>query len=99
MEAKTCNTLEEVREEIDTVDAVIVELLAKRNAYIKQLAYFKNDISEIKDEKRINDVLSRARHNALAQGLSPALVSEIFSLMIEEMVETEVAEYRNAKNF
>ncbi len=40
MELKKCSTLEEARNEIDSVDREIVELIAKRNEYIKQIAHF-----------------------------------------------------------
>jgi isochorismate pyruvate lyase len=40
MEIKKCNTLEEARDNIDMVDKGIVELIAKRNDYIKQIAHF-----------------------------------------------------------
>jgi len=48
MEIKQCNSLEEARAQIDALHEQIVELIAARNAYIKQLAHFKNSIDEIK---------------------------------------------------
>ena len=56
MNIKKCNTLQETREQIDIVDEQIVELIAYRNAYVKQLAHFKNSIDEIKADDRIDDV-------------------------------------------
>jgi isochorismate pyruvate lyase len=97
--SQCCNSLEEVRNEIDKVDEVIIEHIAERNNLIKRLAEFKNSIEEIKDEDRINAVLGRARSKALALGVSPSLVTEVFTLMIDEMVESEVAELRNAKKY
>ena len=51
MEIKKCSTLEEARSEIDTVDKEIVELIAKRNDYIKQIAHFKTSVEEVKAEE------------------------------------------------
>jgi len=99
MEIKECHSLEETRTEIDALDEQIVELIAARNAYVKQLAHFKNSIEEIKAEDRITDVISRARSKAIELDLSPNLINELFIRMIDEMVDSEVSEFKNAKNF
>ncbi|WP_345969102.1 chorismate mutase [Sulfurimonas sp. HSL1-6] len=95
---KECNSLAEVRDEIDTLDDQIVELIAKRNKYIKQAARFKNTIDEVKAPDRIDAVIQRLRRKALDLDLSPNLVADLYKLMIDEMVETEIAELRNAKD-
>jgi isochorismate pyruvate lyase len=99
MEVKKCNTLEEVRHEIDLLDTKIVELIAARNDYIHQAAGFKNSVEEVKAEDRVDFVLQKVRHQALAAGVSPNLVSKLYEIMIEEMVESEIAEFRNRKAF
>lgn len=95
---KECNSLEEVREEIDKLDDQIIELIAKRNNYIKQAARFKETVAEVKAPERIDAVIQRLRRKALELDLSPNLVAELYKMMIEEMVETEIAELRNAKD-
>ncbi len=99
MDIKKCNSLEETRTEIDKLDDQIVELIAARNAYVKQLAHFKNSVEEIKAEDRITDVISRVRSKAIEFDLSPNLINELFIRMIDDMVDSEVAEFKNAKNF
>jgi len=94
-----CNTLEEARAEIDKVDEVIVEMIALRNDYIKQIAKFKTTVEEIKSDERIADVVARARTKAIELDLSPNLINDLFVRLIDEMVETEVAEFRNSKVF
>ncbi len=99
MEIKKCNTLEEAREEIDKIDDKIVELIAARNAYIKQIAHFKNSIDEIKAKDRIDSVIDRMRLRAIELDLSPNLINDLYVRMIDAMVDTEVAEFQNAKNY
>jgi len=99
MENKNCNSLDEVRDEIDKVDEQIIRLIASRKDYVKQAANFKNTIDEIKADERVNDVLDKVRHQALSLSLSPNLVAEIYQRMIDDMVETEIAQFRNVKNF
>ncbi len=95
---KECHSLQEVRDEIDKLDEQIVELIARRNDYIKQAAKFKDTVDEVKAPERIDDVIQRMRRKALELDLSPNLVEELYRKMIDEMVETEIAELRNAKD-
>ena len=99
MELVKCNSLKDVREQIDKVDEKILELIALRKDYVKQAANFKNSVEEIKSDERLDEVLSNVRHNALRLGVSPDLATTIYKAMIDEMVETEIAEFRNISNF
>lgn len=92
---KECNSLEEVRNEVDKLDDQIVELIAARNAYIHQAVKFKQSVEEVKAEERVTKVMERVRHKALALGLSPNLITDLYKKMIDEMVELEISEFRD----
>ncbi|SMP87330.1 isochorismate pyruvate lyase [Epsilonproteobacteria bacterium SCGC AD-308-P11] len=96
---KKCNSLEEVREEIDKIDYKLVELISQRSHLIRQAAGFKNSIAEVKEKDRIDFILQRARHHAIELGVSPNTISDLFTIMINEMVETEISEFRNKEAF
>jgi len=96
---KKCNTLEEVRTEVDLIDTQLVDLISQRSHLIRQAAKFKESVEEVKAEDRIEFILQRARHHAIEKGISPNLISELFTIMIDEMVETEIAELRNKNSF
>jgi len=96
---KTCNSLKEIRDEIDILDDKLVELISKRSLLIRQAAKFKNSIDEVKAEDRIEFIMQRVRSRAISLGINPNMISELFTIMINEMVETEIAELRNASNF
>ena len=97
MQEKQCTTLDEARAKIDKVDEEIVALIAQRNNYIKKIAHFKTSIDEVKAEDRITDVISKVRQQAIALDLSPNLINDLYIRMIDGMVESEIAEFRNAK--
>ena len=99
MEIKKCTTLDEARAEIDVVDSKIVALIAKRNDYIKQIAHFKTSVKEVKAEDRISDVISNVRAQAISLDLSPNLINDLYVRMIDEMVESEISEFKNAQRF
>lgn len=96
---KQCNSLQEVREEIDILDDKLVELISQRSHLIRQAASFKNSVEEVRAEERIEYVMQKVRKKAIALDVSPNLISELFKIMIDEMVETEISEFRNSDNF
>jgi len=98
MQMQKCDSLTEVRDQIDNLDDQIVELIAKRNAYIKQLAQFKESVEHIKSDGRIEDVISRVRAKAISLDLSPNLVNDLYIRMIDAMLDSEISEFQNAKN-
>ncbi len=92
---KECQSLQEVRDEVDKLDDQIIELIAQRNAYIHQAAKFKQSVEEVKAEKRVQEVLQRVRHKSLELGMSPNMMVELYTTMINAMVESEIAEFRD----
>ena len=99
MEVKKCNSLQEVRDEIDLLDAKLVELISQRSHLIRQAAAFKNSVDEVKADDRIENIMQRVRQLAIEKGINPNMISELFTIMIDEMVETEISEFRNADTF
>ncbi|MCD6190627.1 MAG: chorismate mutase [Sulfurimonas sp.] len=96
---KKCNSLEEVRNAIDELDTKLVDLISERSHLIRQAAAFKQSVEEVKAEDRIDFILQRVRHHAIKKGVSPNMISDLFVIMIDEMVETEIAEFRNDGKF
>ncbi len=98
MQIEKCTSLNEVRDQIDALDDKIVELIAKRNAYVKHLPQFKESVEQIKSDGRIEDVISRARAKAISLDLSPNLINDLYIRMIDAMLDSEITEFQNAKN-
>lgn len=96
---KECTSLKEVRQKIDELDDELVALISQRSHFIKQAASFKNSVDEIKADDRIEFIKQKVRHKAIQLEVSPNMISELFTIMIEEMVETEIAEFRNKDTF
>jgi len=98
-DSKKCNSLHEVRNEIDILDRQLVELISKRSHLIRQAATFKESIADVKAQERIDDIMQRVRTKAIELNINPNMISQLFQIMIDEMVETEIAEFRNGGNF
>lgn len=96
---KKCNSLEEVRHEIDKIDDDLVTLIAKRSHYIHQAAAFKNSVNEVKAEDRVEFIKQKVRAKAIELDVSPNMISELFTKMIDEMVEDEISQFRDTTGF
>jgi len=96
---KECHSLQEVRDEIDKIDTKLVDLISERSHLIRQAAAFKNSVDEVKAQDRIDDIMQRVRKRAIELNINPNMISELFNIMIDEMVETEISEFRNDGKF
>jgi len=95
LELKNCQSLDEIREEIDKVDDKIVELLVERSKYVKQATKFKNSIEDVKSGDRVKKVMDRTRAQAIEKGINPMMVEKVFETLINEMVSYEIEEFQN----
>ncbi|MEQ8268352.1 MAG: chorismate mutase [Parvibaculum sp.] len=84
-----CNTMPEVRREIDRVDRELVKLLAERQGYIEQAGGIKGERTAVRDEARIEDVVAKVLTEAGRAGLSPAIAEPLWRLLIEKSIEHE----------
>ncbi|MFD3510741.1 chorismate mutase [Nocardia sp. NPDC058666] len=77
-------SLEEVRREIDVIDAQIVALLGQRQPLVLQAAQFKRDAP-----KRRAEMAARLTELAEEHGLAPKLVLSVFDTMVDEFIEIQ----------
>lgn len=84
-----CNTMAEVRREIDRLDRELVKLLAERQTYIEQAGVIKGERSAVRDEARIEDVVEKVLAEADRAGLSRAIAEPLWRLLIEKSIEHE----------
>lgn len=87
-----CVSLEEVRSNIDRIDAQLVRLIAERGMYVKQAAGLKKTAAEIPAPRRVAQVLARVRTLAEAAGADPAVVEATWRAMIAAFIEAEHVE-------
>jgi isochorismate pyruvate lyase len=86
---KRCETLADVRREIDRLDRRIVALLSERAGYVGEAARIKERPSQIVDRARIRDVVAKARGRADALGADPDTIATIYEEMIGAFIAFE----------
>ena len=87
--------MEELREEIDLLDNELIGLFAKRFKFIEDAALIKNNINEIRDNARIEKIVSRVRDLAKTNNLSEDIIEELWRFIIELSIKHEKQMFMN----
>jgi isochorismate pyruvate lyase len=86
-------SMTEVRRCVDALDDVLVPLLVQRTAYMMQAARIKQDVSQVRDEGRIEAIVERVRRQAQERGGEPAVIEAIYRGMMEVCIAYEQREF------
>jgi isochorismate pyruvate lyase len=89
IEPLQCKNMQEVRCGVDAVDQQLVELLAKRFAYMDAAARIKEDRDSVRDEARKAQVIANVRKAALEQRLPQELIEAIWEALVEGSIAYE----------
>ena len=82
-----CQTMTEVRDGVDEVDRRVVELLARRFAYMDAAARIKPSRDVVRDEARKAEVKAKVDAEAMRLDLDRALCDRLY----EDLIETSIA--------
>jgi isochorismate pyruvate lyase len=93
-----CNSLEDVRTNIDRIDRQIVSLLAERGGYVNQAARFKKTTEDVKAPQRVEQVISKVRSLSAEMGANPAVTEAVYRAMISAFINAELAEHAALAN-
>ena len=91
-----CDSLEEVRENIDNIDDKIIKLIAQRSDYVKQAAYFKKSKTDVKAADRVEKII-KVREKAKIYDCSPDVVELIYREMINYFISEEMKIFEKNK--
>lgn len=85
-----CTSMQELRVQIDALDARIVAQLAARAGYIDRAITLKQaENLPARIEDRVEEVVDRVRARAAAEGLDAALVETLWRHLIEWSIARE----------
>jgi phosphinothricin acetyltransferase len=82
-----------IRKQIDLLDSKIIRLLAKRAEMVCAAGKLKEDDQGVRDPKRVEQVIEKAKAKASAAGLDPAIAEEIYRTIIGCFVRREMKEF------
>lgn len=87
--AKRCETMDEVRFEVDRLDRALVRLIAERQAYMEAAARIKPRKEDVRVPWRIEDVVSKVLAESEKAGLSKRIAEPVWRELIERCIEHE----------
>ncbi|XBQ15135.1 MAG: chorismate mutase [Oceanicaulis sp.] len=86
---ETCRSMAEVRDGVDRLDRALVTLIAERSRYMEAAARIKPDRGVVRDEDRIEDVVSKVLAQADKAGLSAAIAEPVWRELVERSIAYE----------
>jgi isochorismate pyruvate lyase len=84
-----CTTMAEVRVGVDALDRLLVTVLAERQLYMDAAARIKQDREAVRDNARIEDVVTKVKAAARDAGLSEEIAEPVWRLLIERCIAHE----------
>jgi len=83
--------MEEIRNEIDSIDFEIIRLIGLRYQYVKEIVRYKEKtIESVVAGKRKAFVIEKRKEWAALNGLEPDLIEEIYQRLIEYFINKEM---------
>ncbi len=89
-----CHSLEDVRGEIDRLDAQIIALLRQRADYVHAAAAFKPDASAVAAPERQAAMLEARRAWARRDGLDPDFVERLYREVVAHFISEEMKRWK-----
>ena len=90
---KPCTSMQDVRREVNALDDVLVPLLVERVGYMTQAARIKQGAEQVRDEARIEAIVSRVRERATAEGGDADVIEAIYRSLMEACIAYEHREF------
>lgn len=87
--AAECQTMTDVRREIDRIDRALVRMLAERLTYIERAGHIKQDRTTVRDEARINDVLAKVEAACIKEGFPVAIAEPVWRRLMDGCIAHE----------
>jgi isochorismate pyruvate lyase len=84
-----CADMEQVRAEIDRIDAALVDLIGARFTYVDRAWQLKRSPAEARVPWRIQQVIDKVRARAVERGLPPELAEALWRQMIGWFIQYE----------
>ena len=85
-----CQTLEEVRSEIDRLDKSIIEIISRRQEYVYAAAQFKSSAAEVHALERQRRMIESRRNWAESLGVDPDLAAKLFRTVVDHFIQEEM---------
>ncbi|WP_203294107.1 chorismate mutase [Maricaulis parjimensis] len=84
-----CQTMAQVREGVDALDRALVGLIARRSRYMEAAARIKPSRDTVRDDWRVEDVVSKVKAEAARTGLCLDIAEPVWRELVERSIAYE----------
>jgi len=95
---ENCQSMDEVRAGVDALDEALIELLARRFAYMRAAARIKPSRELVRDEARKAQVIANVRRLAAMHGVPEALAGQLWDVLVEGSIAYELEAWNNGRD-
>lgn len=92
-----CQSMDDIRAEIDRIDRAVVTLIGKRYRYVLAAARFKTSASAVRAPERFKAILATRREWAELEGLSPDAIERMFADLVSHFIEEEMQRWKGCQ--
>lgn len=93
-----CETMAQVRDGVDRLDRALAALIAERSRYMEAAARIKPDRDAVRDEARIEDVISKVLAAAKTEGLPREIAEPVWRELVERSIQYEFDVYDRTRD-
>ncbi len=86
---EACETMAEVRDGVDRLDRALTALIAERSRYMEAAARIKPSRDVVRDEARIEDVVTKVKAAAREVGLAEDIAEPVWRELVERSIAYE----------
>jgi isochorismate pyruvate lyase len=97
--ADQCLDMTDLRAQIDALDRGLIAALAARQRYIERAAEIKRHRSDVRDEGRIADVLTKITAAAERNGLNVEIARAVWTTLMERSIALELDRFDRLQAF
>ena len=90
-EPQDCESLDEVRAQIDRLDRSLISTIGRRQEYVHAAAQFKKSQEQVHAHERQRSMLAARRLWAENEGVDPDLIEALFRKMVDHFIKAEMA--------
>lgn len=89
-----CETMTDIRAEIDRLDRQVIALLGQRFAYVQAASRFKTSATSVKAPERLQTMLEQRREWAEVEGLNPDVIENIYRDLVNYFIDEEMKHWQ-----
>jgi isochorismate pyruvate lyase len=96
--SEQCESMTDIRAEIDRLDHQVITLLGQRFSYVKAASKFKTSETSVRAPERFQAMLKQRRVWAEEEGLNADAIEKLYQDLVNHFIDEEMKHWEQSKN-